>query len=77
MPASPPSTPRPAPAAIGFRTLVGFAEGADPAEWGRIRATQLTAGRKLALFLLAVNLADRPRVRRSLSREVIDAKAAA
>ncbi|TXC72711.1 EAL domain-containing protein [Sphingomonas ginsenosidivorax] len=57
MPASPPSTPRPAPAAIGFRTLVGFAEGADPAEWGRIRATQLTAGRKLALFLLAVNLA--------------------
>lgn len=31
----------------------------------------------LLLTLLAVNLADRPRFRRSLSREVIDAKAAA
>jgi diguanylate cyclase (GGDEF)-like protein/PAS domain S-box-containing protein len=50
-----PTRPRAAP--IGFRTLVGLREGADPAEWGRIRATQLSAGRQLALLLLAVNLA--------------------
>ncbi|WP_380787509.1 EAL domain-containing protein [Sphingomonas sp. R86521] len=49
--------PRPGPASISFRTLVGLREGSDAAEWGRIRATQLTAGRRLALFLLAVNLA--------------------
>jgi diguanylate cyclase (GGDEF)-like protein/PAS domain S-box-containing protein len=51
------SNPRPGPAPIGFRTLLGLREGADPAEWGRIRASQLAAGRKLALFLLATNLA--------------------
>ena len=55
------SSPRPSPSpgspAIGFRTLVGLREGPDAAEWGRIRATQLSAGRSLALFLLGVNLA--------------------
>ncbi len=51
----PPS--RSGPTTVGFRALLGLREGADPAEWGRIRARQLTAGRQLALFLLAVNLA--------------------
>ena len=48
----------PAAAAIpvDFRTLVGLREGADPAEWGRVRASQLQAGRELALFLLGANL---------------------
>ncbi|WP_375402953.1 putative bifunctional diguanylate cyclase/phosphodiesterase [uncultured Sphingomonas sp.] len=41
---------------VDFRTLVGLREGTDPAEWGRIRATQLQAGRDLALFLLGANL---------------------
>ena len=41
---------------VDFRTLVGLREGTDPAEWGRIRASQLQAGRELALFLLGANL---------------------
>ena len=36
--------------------LLGLRDGADPAEWGRIRAAQLHAGRELALFLLGANL---------------------
>nr|WP_221234761.1 EAL domain-containing protein [Sphingomonas aerophila] len=36
--------------------MLGLAEGADPAEWGRIRATQIHAGRQFVLFLLAANL---------------------
>ena len=43
-------------APIDFRTLIGLREGDDPAEWARIRATQLQAGRRLALFMLATNL---------------------
>ena len=35
---------------------MGLREGADPAEWGRVRASQLQAGRELALFLLGANL---------------------
>ncbi len=34
--------------------LIGLHEGSDPTEWSRIRATQLAAGRGLALFMLAV-----------------------
>ena len=41
---------------IDFPTLLGLRDGADHAQWGRIRATQLHAGRQLALFLLAANL---------------------
>ncbi|WP_375428316.1 putative bifunctional diguanylate cyclase/phosphodiesterase [uncultured Sphingomonas sp.] len=41
---------------VDFSTLVGLREGADPAEWGRIRASQLQAGREFALFLLCANL---------------------
>ena len=44
------------PSAVSFAALVGLKEGGDPAEWGRIRAAQLNAGRPLALFLLAANL---------------------
>ena len=44
-----------APADLG--SLLGFREGGDPAEWGRVRAAQLFAGRRLALFVLAANLA--------------------
>ena len=36
-------------------TLVGLAEGKDAAEWSRIRAAQLVAGRELAVFMLAVS----------------------
>ena len=48
--------PAAGPVSVDFRTLVGLREGADPAEWGRIRASQLEAGRELALFLLGANL---------------------
>ena len=41
---------------VDFRTLLGLREGADPAEWGRVRAFQLQAGREFALFLLGANL---------------------
>ena len=33
--------------------LIGLSEGPDATEWSRIRATQLAAGRGLALFMLA------------------------
>nr|WP_276046651.1 MULTISPECIES: EAL domain-containing protein [unclassified Sphingomonas] len=36
--------------------MLGLRDGGDPAQWGRIRATQLHAGRQLALFMLAANL---------------------
>ncbi len=39
-----------------LKALLGLREGADPAQWGRIRAYQLHAGRKLALLLFAANL---------------------
>ena len=41
---------------IPFAALLGLREGRDTAQWSRIRATQLFAGRQLALFLLAANL---------------------
>lgn len=41
---------------VPLRTLLGLREGDDPALWSRIRATQLLAGRQLALFLLAANV---------------------
>jgi diguanylate cyclase (GGDEF)-like protein/PAS domain S-box-containing protein len=44
------------PTAIRFAQLLGFRDGADAAQWARIRSTQLDAGRQLALFLLAANL---------------------
>ena len=52
------SEPSPsAPAAqIRFSTLLGLQEGSDKAEWGRIRATQLHAARKLAWFVFGANL---------------------
>jgi diguanylate cyclase (GGDEF)-like protein/PAS domain S-box-containing protein len=40
------------PAAV----LLGFRDGPDAAEWGRIRAAQIHAGRQLALFLLGANI---------------------
>ena len=49
-------TPAP-PAAADLGSLLGLREGADAAEWGRIRAAQLFAGRRLALLLLAFSLA--------------------
>ena len=48
-----------APAAldsIDLKALLGLSDGADAAQWGRIRASQLFAGRRLALLLLAANL---------------------
>ena len=42
---------------VPFGTLLGLNEGEDASTWGRIRAAQLLAGRRLSLFLLAVNLA--------------------
>ena len=48
-------SPRPA-FAVDLGNLLSLSEGADAAEWGRIRAAQLFAGRRLALFLLAANL---------------------
>jgi len=47
----------PPPVAADLGSLLGLREGADAAEWGRIRAAQLFAGRRLALLLLAVSLA--------------------
>ncbi|MCU6453804.1 EAL domain-containing protein [Sphingomonas sp. A2-49] len=49
-------TPASDPQAIRFAQLLGFSDGADAAQWARIRSTQLDAGRQLALFLLAANL---------------------
>ncbi|KQU62133.1 diguanylate cyclase [Sphingomonas sp. Leaf339] len=46
-------TPPPA----GISDLLALRERAGTAEWGRIRATQLFAGRRLALFMLAANIA--------------------
>ena len=48
------SIPHHAP--IPLRQLLGISEGEDPVLWGRLRATQLFAGRRLALFLLIANL---------------------
>ena len=36
--------------------LLGIRDGDDPVFWGRLRATQLFAGRRLAPFVLAANL---------------------
>ena len=44
------------PGAIHFAQLLGLRDGDDAAHWARIRSTQLDAGRRLALFLLAANL---------------------
>ena len=41
---------------IDFRALLGLRDGPDAAEWGRIRAAQLHAGRQLALLLLGASL---------------------
>ena len=48
--------PRVGAAPFDLATLLGFKDGADPAEWGRIRAMQLSAARELALFMLGANL---------------------
>ncbi len=50
------TSPATDPTAIRFTQLLGFSDGADAAQWARIRSTQLDAGRQLALFLLAANL---------------------
>ena len=41
---------------IDFAVLLGLRDGADAAEWGRIRAAQLNAGRELAMYMLGVHL---------------------
>ena len=41
---------------IDFAALLGLRDGPDKAEWGRIRAAQLHAGRELALFMLGAHL---------------------
>ncbi len=41
---------------VDIPTLLGVRDGADAAEWSRIRAAQLFAGRRMALFLLAANI---------------------
>ena len=53
---SPPPAPQPDPQIVRFSELLGLREGADAAQWARIRSTQLDAGRHLALLLLAANL---------------------
>jgi len=50
------SPPASDPNAIRFSQLLGLSDGADAAQWARIRSTQLAAGRRMALFLLAANL---------------------
>jgi diguanylate cyclase (GGDEF)-like protein len=46
----------PLAATIPLPVLLGFRDGDDTVDWGRIRAAQLLAGRQLALFLFGVNL---------------------
>ncbi|MDE0878566.1 MAG: EAL domain-containing protein [Sphingomonas bacterium] len=41
---------------VRYSALLGLTEEGDPAQWARIRASQLHAGRQLALFLLGANL---------------------
>ncbi len=41
---------------IAFPALIGLRDGPDQAEWGRIRAAQLHAGRDLAVFMLGAHL---------------------
>ena len=56
---APPAPASPALAAtpaLDTLALVGLREGADPVAASRIRATQLRAGRELAVFLLGANL---------------------
>ena len=53
---STPDLPAAGPVSVDFPTLLGLREGADPTEWGRIRACQLQAGREFALFLFGANL---------------------
>ncbi len=46
----------PGPVPVPLWQLLGIRNGDDPELWGRLRATQLFVGRRLALFLLAANL---------------------
>ena len=48
--------PLPDPITVDTLSLIGLREGPNPVDWGRIRATQLQAGRQLALVWLAANL---------------------
>ncbi|TCP98663.1 diguanylate cyclase/phosphodiesterase with PAS/PAC sensor(s) [Sphingomonas sp. PP-F2F-A104-K0414] len=41
---------------VDLATLLAIREGGDPVVWGRIRAAQLFAGRRVALFLLTSNI---------------------
>lgn len=50
------SSPEPSSPSIDARHLLALSDGPDKAEWGRIRAAQLFAGRRLALLLLAANI---------------------
>jgi len=43
-------------APISTTLLLGFRDGEDPAEWGRIRAAQLQAGHDVAFLLVGTNL---------------------
>ena len=45
-----------APVRIALAHLLALRDGQDRVAWGRIRATQLFAGRKLALWMLGANL---------------------
>ncbi|SFP73222.1 putative bifunctional diguanylate cyclase/phosphodiesterase [Sphingomonas rubra] len=49
--------PSPSRVAVDLGPLLALREGTDPAEWSRIRATQLAAGRQAAPLLFAANLA--------------------
>ncbi|WP_425228254.1 putative bifunctional diguanylate cyclase/phosphodiesterase [Sphingomonas sp.] len=69
--------PRVGVTSVGLAALLGLKEGSDPAEWGRIRATQLHAGRDLALFLLAANLIGGSAVALLLSHRPLWAQALA
>jgi diguanylate cyclase (GGDEF)-like protein/PAS domain S-box-containing protein len=69
-PVSTVSAPVADPMRIDFPTLVGLREGGDPAEWSRIRASQMRAGRELSLFLLGANLLAAATTA-SLFREVV------
>jgi len=50
------TTPTTDPTKISLPVLLGLREEGDPTQWARIRATQLHAGRELALFTLGTTV---------------------
>ncbi|MES2755262.1 MAG: EAL domain-containing protein [Pseudomonadota bacterium] len=55
---------------IDVRALLGLYDPADATDWGPIRAAQVNSGRRLALFMLAANLAAAAAVGITLSHAV-------